>query len=347
MSEQTNSPDRTEIASLGEFGLIDRLTEKVKLRHPATKLGIGDDAAVLDADNQQVVISTDLLLEGVHFDLSYAPLPHLGYKAISVNVSDIAAMNAQCRQITLSIGISNRFSVEALEQLYQGMYRACEVYELDLVGGDTTSSQSGLVLSVTAIGGALTDAIVQRSGAQINDLVCVSGNLGAAYMGLQVLAREKQVFLDNQEMQPQLEGYEYLIQRQLTAEARTDIVSWLAQQKILPTSMIDISDGLASDLMHICKASKVGARIYQNKLPIEPITSDTALEFKMDPLTCALNGGEDYELLFTVHQDHFDAVDQHEDISIIGHITDQSQGADLVTHGEQIVPLTAQGWSHF
>ena len=347
MTEQNPKPERTEISSLGEFGLIDRLTEHVKLRNAETKVGIGDDAAVLEPQNQQVLVSTDLLLEGVHFDLAYAPLAHLGYKAVAVNVSDIAAMNAQCSQITVSLGISNRFSVEALEQLYQGIYRACEVYSLDLVGGDTTSSQSGLVLSVTALGSAAPEQVTLRSGAQLNDLVCVTGNLGAAFMGLQVLAREKQVYLDNQDMQPELEGYEYLIQRQLTAEARTDIVAWLAQQKIVPSAMIDISDGLASDLMHICSASKVGARIYQNKLPIDPLTSDTALEFKIDPLTCALNGGEDYELLFTVDQSRFDAIDQHEDITIIGHITDQTQGADLVTHGEQIVPLSAQGWTHF
>jgi len=347
MNEHRTNSERTEISSLGEFGLIDRLTEQVKLRQVSSKVGIGDDAAVLETDDQQILVSTDLLLEGVHFDLSYAPLPHLGYKAVSVNVSDIAAMNGRCRQITFSLGISNRFSVEALEQLYQGVYRACTVYGVDLVGGDTTSSQSGLVISVTALGSAPAKQVVLRSNAQENDLICVSGNLGAAFMGLQVLAREKQVFLDNQEMQPKLEGYEYLIQRQLTAEARTDIVDWLGAQNIVPGAMIDVSDGLASDLIQICNASKVGARIYQDKLPIEPLTSDTALEFKLDPLTCALNGGEDYELLFTADQSHFNTISQHQDISIIGHITDQSQGADLVTHGEQIVPLTAQGWTHF
>lgn len=347
MADQTSNQKRTELDTLGEFGLIEHLTKGIKIQQSTTKLGVGDDAAVIEGSGQSTLISTDLLLEGVHFDLSYVPLQHLGYKAVTVNISDIAAMNGECRQITLSLGLSNRFSVEGAETLYEGVFYACKKYGVDLVGGDTSSSQSGLVIAVTAIGKADPQAVVTRSGAQNNDLICVTGDLGAAYLGLQVLAREKQVFLENDEMQPQLTGYEYLVQRQLTAEARTDIIGWFADQKILPHAMIDLSDGLASDLLHICKQSRTGAKIYQEKIPLEPLTIDTALEFNLDPFTCALNGGEDYELLFTISQDHFQAVDDHPDITIIGHITPMEQGVELILKNGDSTPIQAQGWKHF
>ncbi len=347
MSEKTSDQNRTELQDLGEFGLIDRLTLGVELTQKSTVLGVGDDAAVVSNGGLSTLIAKDLLLEGVHFDLSYAPLQHLGYKAVTVNISDIAAMNGHCHQVLVGIGLSNRFSLEAVETLYGGIQFACKQYGVDLVGGDTTSSQSGLVLSVTAVGSVDPERLVTRSGAQTGDLICVTGNLGAAYLGLQVLAREKQVFLENSEMQPQLEGYEYIVKRQLTAEARVDLVQWFEQQNILPTAMIDLSDGLASDLLHICKASKAGARIYQEKLPIDPVTTDAALELKMDPTTCALNGGEDYELLFTISQDHYQLLETHPDISIIGHITESDQGADLVLRSGEFTPLKAQGWNHF
>ena len=346
MSDPSSS-SRRELQDLGEFGLIDHLTGEVKLQHKSSKIGVGDDAAVIEYDHQAILVAKDLLLEGVHFDLSYTPLKHLGYKAVTVNVSDIVAMNGRCQQILVGVGVSNRFSVEALEALYEGVHFACKQYGLDLVGGDTTSSQSGLVLSVTAVGTTTTDKVVTRAGAKVNDLICVTGDLGAAYLGLQVLAREKQVFIEHSEMQPQLEAYEYLVKRQITAEARVDLVDWLEDQKILPTAMIDLSDGLASDLLHICKQSQVGARIYQDKLPIDALTTDTALEFNLDPTTCALNGGEDYEILFVVDQEHHDKVEQHPDISVVGHITEADQGADLVLRSGEFVPLKAQGWNHF
>lgn len=341
------SENRTELQDLGEFGLIDRLTKGITLFQESSVLGVGDDAAVISNDRKSTLVAKDLLLEGIHFDLSYAPLQHLGYKAVTVNISDIVAMNGHCHQVLVAIGLSNRFSLEAVETLYEGIHFACKQYGVDLVGGDTTSSQSGLVISVTAVGSADPDRVVTRSGAQNNDLICVTGNLGAAYMGLQVLAREKQVFLEDTEMQPQLEGYEYLVKRQLTAEARIDLVQWFEEQDLLPTAMIDLSDGLASDLMHICKASNQGARIYRDKLPIDPATTDAALEFNLDPATCALNGGEDYEILFTAGQDHFPKIESHPDISIIGHITDAGQGADLVLPDGTFTPLKAQGWNHF
>ena len=346
MSDPSSS-SRTELQDLGEFALIDHLTAETQLLHKSSVLGVGDDAAVINHGEQSILVAKDLLLEGVHFDLSYAPLKHLGYKAVTVNVSDIAAMNGHCQQILVGLGVSNRFSVEALETLYEGIHFACKQYGLDLVGGDTTSSQSGLVISVTAVGTTAPEKVVTRAGAQVNDLICVTGDLGAAYLGLQVLAREKQVFLEDTEMQPQLEAYEYLVKRQLTAEARVDLVDWLEEQKILPTAMIDLSDGLASDLLHICKRSQVGARIYQDKLPIDAVTTDTALEFNLDPTTCALNGGEDYEMLFVVDQKHHVQVEQHPDISVIGHITAADQGADLVLRSGEYAPITAQGWNHF
>lgn len=343
----TNSGKRTEIADLGEFGLIDRLASKFSINQPSTFLGIGDDAAVIDAGDKYLVITTDMLLEGVHFDLSYTPIQHLGYKAVAVNISDIAAMNAIPKQITVNIGLSNRFSLEAVEALYEGIKAACEEYKIDLIGGDTTSSRAGLVISVTAIGEVAKDKVALRSGAKVGDIICVSGDLGGAYMGLQVLEREKQVFLANPEMQPQLEPYDFIVKRQLKPEARMDMVYELQDFGVIPTSMIDISDGLASELFHIAKNSKVGLSIYEDKLPIAKPTYDTAVEFKLDPVTSVLNGGEDYELLFTIKQEDFEKVKNHPDIAIIGHIKTAEEKVTLITKGGNAMPLQAQGWKHF
>ena len=347
MSEKGFDQPRTELEKLGEFGLISHLTEKIELRQSSSILGVGDDAAIIRNQKSDTLVSTDLLVEGIHFDLSYTPLKHLGYKAVAVNVSDIAAMNGLCSQITVSIGLSNRFSLEAIEEFYQGISLACQQYGCDLVGGDTTSSQKGLLISITAIGFQDSEKIVRRSGAKLHDIVCVSGDLGAAYMGLQILEREKQVFMENTEMQPQLDNYEYLVGRQLKAEARTDVVLWLEESNIRPSSMIDLSDGLASDLLHLCKQSGVGARIYEEKLPIDATTKDAALEFKMSPTTVALNGGEDYELLFSVDQKYHEKIDAQPGLSIIGHITEKDQGVDLSTNSGELVPIEAQGWRHF
>ncbi|QDH77586.1 thiamine-phosphate kinase [Echinicola soli] len=341
------SEKRTEIGEIGEFGLIDRLNEKVKIRHRDTLKGIGDDAAVLDAGDKVKVVTTDLLLEGVHFDLSYAPLHHLGFKAVAVNVSDIAAMNAIPRQITVSIALSNRFAVEAVEALYAGINAAAEHYDLDVIGGDTTSSRSGLVISITAIGEVEKGKEVYRSGARENDIVCVTGDLGGALMGLQVLEREKEVFMANPNMQPQLEKYTLVTGRQLKPDARMDIIHELRDLGVVPTSMMDVSDGLASELFHICKQSKVGVTIYEDKLPIDKQTYDTAVEFNMDPITCVLNGGEDYELIFTIDQKDFSKLEKHPDIHFIGHITNEESGKFMVTKSETAVELKAQGWVHF
>lgn len=346
MSKDDPRTSRTELDQLGEFGLIEHLTNHLKPARPSTTLGIGDDAAVIQYDDTPILVSTDLLLEGIHFDLIYTPLKHLGYKAVAVNVSDIAAMNGVCGQITFNIGLSNKFSLEAVDKLYEGVHLACRHYGCDLVGGDTSSSRTGLVLSVTAIGTAESDRVVTRSGAKLHDLICVSGDLGAAYMGLQILEREKQVFLSNSEMQPQLDEYEYVVGRQLKAEARTDLVEWFKDSNIVPSAMIDLSDGLASDLLHICKRSAVGARIYEEKLPIEAATKDAVLEFKLNPTTIALHGGEDYELLFTVDQQYHKKIAEQPGISVIGHITEASQGAELTTFSGDIVPIEAQGWRH-
>jgi len=347
MTEDKSEMPRTELDQLGEFGLIDHLTKSTKLVQPSSQLGIGDDAAVLKLKKGLMLVSSDMLMESIHFDLTYTPLKHLGYKAVAVNISDIVAMNGTCSQITVNIGLSNRFSLEAVEELYEGIHLACAHYECDLVGGDTTSSRAGLVISITAIGTVAPDKLVSRSKAKIHDLVCVSGDIGAAYVGLQILEREKKVFLTDEVMQPQLEAYEYVIGRQLKAEARTDVIQWFEDSGIIPTSMIDISDGLASDLLHICKQSGVGARVYEDKLPIDATTKDVALEFKLSPTTVALNGGEDYELLFTVSQELHEKVDEQQDISIIGHITEASQGAELVSVQGDVVVLEAQGWRHF
>jgi len=348
MTEKSSSSERTELEQLGEFKLIEHLAAKFSKQQETTLLGIGDDAAVIQPlSGKRLLVTSDMLLEGIHFDLSYAPLKHLGYKAVAVNVSDIAAMNGTCFQITVNIGISNRFSLEAIDELYEGIRLACQHYQCDLVGGDTTSSSSGLAISVTAVGFVTPEKEVRRSGAAVNDLICVSGDLGGAYMGLQVLEREKQVFLEDSEMQPDLGQYEYIVGRQLKAEARTDVVFWLDEKGIVPGSMIDVSDGLASDLMHICKQSSVGARVYEEKLPVDAATRDAALEFKLSPTTVALHGGEDYELLFTVDQKHFQAIEDQPGVSVIGHITEVAQGAELVTAAGEIVTLEAQGWKHF
>jgi thiamine-monophosphate kinase len=347
MSKDKSELPRTELDQLGEFGLIDHLTKDTKLVQPSSYLGIGDDAAAIKLENDLMLVSSDMLIEGIHFDLTYTPLKHLGYKTVAVNISDIAAMNGSCSQITVNIGLSNRFSLEAVDELYEGIHQACAHYGCDLIGGDTTSSLSGLVISVTAIGSVASDKLVPRSQAKIHDLICVSGELGAAYVGLQILEREKQVFLSDSEMQPQLKAYEYVVGRQLKAEARTDIVQWLKDSAIVPTAMIDISDGLASDLLHICKQSGVGARIYEDKLPIDATTKDAATEFKLNPTTVALHGGEDYELLFTVSQENHSKIDDQQGISIIGHITDASQGAELASIQGDMVVLEAQGWRHF
>lgn len=338
---------RTEIGEIGEFGLIDMLSEGLKPRQKSTVKGIGDDAAVINCGGTLKVITTDMLLEGVHFDLSYCPLKHLGFKAIAVNVSDVAAMNAIPTQVTVSIGLSNRFSVEAVQELYQGVEAAAKHYNLDVVGGDTTTSRSGLVISVTAIGEVPGNLIAYRSGAKKNDIICVTGDLGAAIVGLQVLERDKQVFLSNPDMQPELQKYEYVVGRQLKPDARMDIIHELRELEVSPSSMIDISDGLASELMHICRLSDKGVAIYEDKLPIDKQTYDTALEFNLDPITCVLNGGEDYELLFTISQEDFPKLEKHPDIHFIGHVTDPDEGKLLVTKSGTTAKLKAQGWKHF
>lgn len=340
-----NQSSRNELSQLGEFGLIEHLSHNVKLKQKSTVKGIGDDAAVLNYKNKMVLLSTDMLVEGVHFDLSYVPLKHLGYKCVTVNLSDLYAMNAHPKQITVSIAISNRFSLEAVEELYSGILLACDKYEVDLVGGDTTTSKSGLIISITAVGEAEQENICYRNGARPTDLICVSGDLGAAYTGLQVLEREKLVFMENPSIQPELEGKDYLLERQLKPEARKDIIELLAQKGIKPTSMIDISDGLSSELLHLSRQSETGCKIYESKIPIDHLTYETARELTLDPTVCALNGGEDYELLFTVKIADFDKVRSLEEISVIGHIMEKSEGCILVDRSDNEVPLQAQGWN--
>ncbi len=339
-----NNHKLTEIASLGEFGLIDHLTQRIKTQNPDTIKGVGDDAAVVDHGGQCTIITKDLLVEGVHFDMVYTPLKHLGYKAVVVNLSDIYAMNGQPGQVIVGLAVSAKYSVEALEELYSGMLMACEKYQVDLAGGDTTSCPSGLTLSITAIGKAEKDNIVYRCGAQHNDLLFVSGNLGAAYCGLLVLQREKQTFKANPDMQPRMHDYSYVLERQLKPEARKDIISLLKQAGVKPTSMIDISDGLASEILHLCKNSGVGATIYEEKIPVDRRMAQAAHEFNMDPTTCALSGGEDYELLFTINPKDYDKIKDIKEIHPIGHITDAGQGENLFTTSGQLVKLTAQGW---
>jgi thiamine-monophosphate kinase len=336
---------RTELQNLGEFGLINRVSANIELQNPESIKGIGDDAAVIDIGENYLLVSTDMLLEGVHFDLSYVPLKHLGYKAVAVNVSDIAAMNGIPKQITVSIGLSNRISVEAVDELYEGIKIACESYKVDLVGGDTTTSRSGLVISITATGFVEKDKISYRNGAKPNDILCVTGDLGAAYLGLQILEREKQVFIANPEMQPQLEEKEYVVQRQLKPEARMDIIHELRELGVVPTSMIDISDGLASEFLHICSQSGVGGHIFEENLPIDELSYLAATELNISPITAALNGGEDYELLFTVSQSDYDKIKKLADVLPIGYITEDKEVELLLKSGTRI-PLTAQGWQH-
>ena len=341
MSEQ-----RTEISSLGEFGLIEHLTKNIELQNASSIVGVGDDAAVIDHFGKQTVISTDLLIEGVHFDLVYTPLKHLGYKAVILNLSDTYAMNAVPTQILLSIGISNRFSVEALDEFYEGVYAACSKYEVDLIGGDTNSSQKGFIISVTSIGEVAPDKYVKRSTAKKGDLLCVSGDLGAAYVGLLFLEREKKIYIENPAIQPDLEGESYVIGRLLKPEARKDVVEFFAKEKIIPTSMMDISDGLSSEILHICKQSNLGCVLYEEKIPIAEEMRNAAFKFKIDPTACALSGGEDYELLFTIRQEDHDKLVLNENISVIGYMTEAEQGATLITKGGTKHAITAQGWKH-
>ncbi len=337
--------ERTSLAELGEFGLINHITKHFNIYNSSTIKGVGDDAAVLDSTEKQTLVSTDLLIEGVHFDLSYMPLKHLGYKAVMVNLSDIYAMNGKAEQITVSIAVSNRFPLEAIEELYAGIQLACDTYKVDLIGGDTTSSTKGILISITAVGTVSKEDIVYRSEAKETDLIVVSGDLGAAYLGLQVLEREKQVFQVNPKSQPDLDAYTYLIERQLKPEARKDISGILKELKVTPTAMIDISDGLSSEIMHICSQSKKGCKIYEEKLPLDPQVISTCEEFNIDSTMVALSGGEDYELLFTISIDDFDKIKGNPNFSIIGHITEKNQGMNLVTRANQELELKAQGWN--
>lgn len=339
---------QTEISSLGEFGLIDRLTKDFPLRNASTKKGVGDDAAVLSFGEKEVLVTTDLLLEGIHFDLRYVPLKHLGYKAAIVNFSDIYAMNGQPKQITVSLGVSSRFTVEHIEQIYEGIKLACQIYGVDLVGGDTSVSVTGLVISVTCIGEASKDEIVYRSGARPTDIICVSGDLGAAYMGLQLLERENRVAAGAAEgFQPDFSGKEYILERQLKPEARRDIIEMLHKNGIKPTSMMDVSDGLSSELLHICKSSGVGCRVYEDRIPIDYQTAVMAEEFNMNLVMTAMNGGEDYELLFTVPLEDNEKIEKLKDVKMIGYITKPELGAALVSRDGNELEIKAQGWNAF
>jgi thiamine-monophosphate kinase len=346
MFEDQNAK-RTELSELGEFGLISHITKNVKITHPETICGIGDDAAVIEPNGKQMLVTCDILAEGVHFDLTYSPLKHLGYKAAVVNISDIAAMNGTPKQLIVGISVSNRFSVEAIDELYAGILLACERYKVDLVGGDTTSSRSGLFISVTAVGEVEPGNVVYRSTAKENNLICVSGDLGGAYAGLLLLEREKKAFQANPDMQPELEGYDYALERQLKPEARMDIIRDLKAAGILPTSMIDISDGLASEILHICNDSKTGAVIYEEKLPIDTVVASIAEEFEIVPAVAALNGGEDYELLFTIDMKDYDKIQTIPGITIIGHITEEAAGVNLMSNSGSLITIQAQGWNHY
>jgi thiamine-monophosphate kinase len=341
-----DSEHRTEISSLGEFGLIEHLTKNIELQNASSVLGVGDDAAVIDHFGKQTVITTDLLVEGVHFDLMYTPLKHLGYKSVIVNLSDIYAMNAVPTQIVIGIAVSNRFSLEAINDFYEGIYAACEKYNVDLVGGDTTSSQKGFIISITAIGEVAPDKYVKRNTAQKGDLLCVSGDLGAAYVGLLFLEREKKIFMESPGVQPDLEGESYVIGRMLKPEARKDIVDFFAEKEIVPTSMIDISDGLSSEIMHICKQSQLGCVLYEEKIPVAEEMKKAAFKFEIDPTACALSGGEDYELLFTIPQSEYDKLTMNEQISVVGYMTGEEEGIHIITKGGNKHPITAQGWNH-
>jgi thiamine-monophosphate kinase len=342
----TENKNKATIADLGEFGLIERLTKGVVINQKSTLKGVGDDAAVISTGDEGIVVTTDMLLEGIHFNLMYMPLKYLGYKSVVVNLSDVYAMNAIPRQITVSIGISSKFTLDMVEELYEGIRLACEKYRVDLVGGDTTSSVTGMVISITAIGIAPLNDITYRSGARPNNLLCVSGDLGGAYMGLQLLERENEVFKVNNLMHPQLEGHDYILQRQLRPEARVDIIGALKNLEILPTSMIDISDGLSSEILHLCKASGTGCRLYEDKIPYDDQTKEMSLEFNINPLVAALNGGEDYELLFTIPLSDYEKINNDPDITVIGHMTAAEEGAMLVTGSGSLIPLEAQGFNH-
>ena len=342
-----NKTNTDSLGELGEFGLINHLTQNITLKHSSSLKGVGDDAAIVDPQGKTMAMTTDILVENVHFDLSYVPLKHLGYKAVVVNLSDIFAMNAIPKQIVVSIAISSKFTLDAVEELYEGMLLACDFYNVDLVGGDTTSSNLGLIINITAIGWADKEDIVYRSGASYNDLICLTGDVGAAYMGLQLLNREKIVFQQNPGAQPELEGYDYLLERQLKPEARNGLVNLLKESGVKPTSMIDVSDGVASELMHLCKASNCGCQIYEEKLPIDHLTRQLCLEFGIDPTTAALNGGEDYELLFTISLSDYEKMKDKSEIAIIGHITDKAAGCKMVDRQENVHELKAQGWDSF
>jgi thiamine-monophosphate kinase len=339
--------NRTEISSLGEFGLIDHLTKNFEIQHASTIVSVGDDAAVIDHFGKQTVITTDLLIEGVHFDLMYTPLKHLGYKSVVVNISDVYAMNATPTHITLSIGISNRVSLEALDEFYEGVYAACKKYNVDLIGGDTSASQKGFIISVTALGEVAPDKFVKRSTAQKGDLICVSGDLGGAFLGLTLLEREKKIFLENPKIQPDLEGEDYIVSRILKPEARKYIIDFFEENNILPTAMIDVSDGVSSDLLHICKQSNLGCVVVEDKLPINEQSRMAAYKFGLDPTVCALNGGEDYELLFTLKQEDYEKIVLNEEISVIGYMTEISEGTKLLSKGGNMFNITAQGWNAF
>ena len=339
--------ERTELTELGEFKLIEHLTQFIKLKNESTIKGVGDDAAVLNYGNKRMVVTTDMLAEGVHFDLTYVPLKHLGYKSIMVNLSDIYAMNAIPKQVTISFALSNRFSVEAVEELYAGMLMACEKHGVDIVGGDTTSSKSGLIISITAIGEASEDQLVYRDGAKEGNLLCVTGDLGGAYVGLQLLEREKQIYLETPGLQPDLEGNDYILERQLKPEARNDISLLLQKLEVKPTAMIDVSDGLASEIFHICKQSNVSCTVYEDKIPIDPQTYTVARQFNLDPTVCALNGGEDYELLFAIDASDYPKIKANPDITIIGHFTKPTESSNLITKNGASYPLKAQGWDSF
>jgi len=339
--------ERTEISSLGEFGLIEHLTRNIELENASSILGVGDDAAVIDHFGKQTVVTTDMLIEGVHFDLMYTPLKHLGYKSVIVNLSDVYAMNATPAQITVSIGFSNRFSLEALDEFYEGVYAACSAYGVDLIGGDTSSSQKGFIISITALGEALPEKIVRRSTAKPGDLLCCSGDLGAAYVGLLFLEREKKIFLESPRVQPDLEGEKYVISKLLKPEARKDIIDFFEEKNILPTAMMDISDGLSSEILHICQQSGVGCRLYEEKIPIADEMKSAAYKFEIDPTACALRGGEDYELLFTLAQSEYDKLVLNEQISVIGFMTEAAEGKKIITKGGNLHDITAQGWNAF
>ncbi len=345
---ENKNQELTPISTLGEFGLIKHLTQFFPVENASTELGVGDDAAIINAEGKKVLVSTDMFTEGVHFNLGYTPLKHLGYKVVVAGISDIAAMNAVPTQIMISVAVSNRFPVEALEEIYAGIQLACRRYKVDLVGGDTTSSQAGLVINVTAVGLESSEKIINRNGVKPNDLLVVTGDLGGAYMGLQILEREHSVYLKNPNMQPEMEGYDYILERQLKPEARTDIKGILEELGVKPTSMIDVSDGLASEVLHLSDRSKVGFRIYEEKIPMDELTISTADEFNLNPVMTALNGGEDYELLFTISQSDFDKIKNNPDFTIIGHAVEEEQGNYLVLRGSnELAELTAQGWDAY